>query len=519
MKQKIVKVISFALFMIFLCTGFSVYAEDNTGLNNTLTEDVSAEKTPITLKIEKYDTTSVKLKWNMDDSLATYKLLCAESKNGQYKEVVSNKSEAEQMEYIHKKRKLGKTYYYKVQMIVDGQVVKESSVVSIKLQLDTPTKVKAVRTSKNQLKVSWKKVSGATSYSVYRSTKKNGKYIKIATVKKTFYTDSTVKSGRAYYYKICANKATSAAAKSEQSNAKAGYTKPAQPVVQGEYTSDYVKLTWEKVEGASKYYIYKKKSDGSYGKVAETKKLYYKDTATIEKKYNTYKVAAVYRADKKNIQGNFSEVVKVFGSKIDPNKKMIALTFDDGPGPYTTTIVNCLKKYDARATFFVVGVQVGKYPDALKAAYDSGCEIGNHSYSHPILTRLNYAGIRTELIKTDEKVKNITGQSTIIMRPPGGAVNSTVKMAVGKPIIQWSIDTLDWKTRSKAQTVKTVMSQVEDGDIILMHDIHKPTMEAALELIPRLKKEGYQLVTVSELAEYRGYTLQNGNAYFSLDKK
>ena len=123
------------------------------------------------------------------------------------------------------------------------------------------------------------------------------------------------------------------------------------------------------------------------------------------------------------------------------------------------------------------------------------------------------------MIKTDEKVKNITGQSTIIMRPPGGAVNSTVKMAVGKPIIQWSIDTLDWKTRSKAQTVKTVMSQVEDGDIILMHDIHKPTMEAALELIPRLKKEGYQLVTVSELAEYCGYTLQNGNAYFSLDKK
>ena len=90
-----------------------------------------------------------------------------------------------------------------------------------------------------------------------------------------------------------------------------------------------------------------------------------------------------------------------------------------------------------------------------------------------------------------------------------------VKKAVGKPLIQWSDDTLDWKTRSKSATVNYVMKNVQDGDIVLMHDLHEPTKEAALELIPKLKKKGYQIVTVSELAKYKGYDLKNGTVYFS----
>ena len=519
MKQKIVKVISLMLCMILLCAGVSVYAEDNAVANNASAENVPVEETPIKLEIEKSGDTSIKLKWNMDDTTVSYKLLCAESKKGTYKEVVSYENKAGNVEYIHKKRNVGKTYYYKVQKLRNGEVVKESQVVSIKLRLATPTKIKATRTAKNEIKVSWKKVSGATSYSVYRSAKKNGKYTKIATTKKAVYTDATVKSGKAYYYKICANKATSGSAKSELSKAKAGYTRPLQPTVQGEYTSNHVKLTWNEVKGASKYYIFKKKSDGTYKKVAETKKLYYIDKSATQKAYNTYKVTAVLKADGKTIKGYDSDVVKIFGASIDPSKKMIALTFDDGPGPYTKAIVDCLEKYDARATFFVVGTQVDKYPEELKAIQNAGCEIGNHTNTHKILTRISYAEMKSELSLTDQKIKKITGCSSILMRPPGGAVNDTVKMFAGKPIIQWSIDTLDWKTRNKAMTVNTVMKQVEDGDIILMHDIHKPSMEAALELIPKLKKQGYQLVTVSELAEYRGYTLRNGGVYFSFDKK
>jgi peptidoglycan/xylan/chitin deacetylase (PgdA/CDA1 family) len=90
-----------------------------------------------------------------------------------------------------------------------------------------------------------------------------------------------------------------------------------------------------------------------------------------------------------------------------------------------------------------------------------------------------------------------------------------VKSAVGKPLIYWSIDTLDWKTRSKTATINSVMNNVRDGSIVLMHDIHYPTKEAALELIPKLKKKGYQIVTVSDLAKYRGYTMKAGTVYYS----
>lgn len=120
--------------------------------------------------------------------------------------------------------------------------------------------------------------------------------------------------------------------------------------------------------------------------------------------------------------------------------------------------------------------------------------------------------------KTDAAVKSVIGVKTTVARTPGGAANGTVKSSIGKPIIFWSIDTLDWKTRSKTKTINTVLDQVKDGDIILMHDIHEPSKEAALYLIPKLKKMGYQLVTVSELAQYRGYKLKNGTVYSSFRK-
>ena len=194
---------------------------------------------------------------------------------------------------------------------------------------------------------------------------------------------------------------------------------------------------------------------------------------------------------------------------------MVALTFDDGPGPYTDEIVDCLKENGARATFFVVGNRVNTYADELKYAYDNGNEIANHTYSHPTLTRLSVSSIKSEVSKTDAAIKKITGEGTALIRAPGGATNSTVRNAIDKPFIYWSIDTLDWKHRNSATTVSTVMNQVSDGAIVLMHDIHSPTKTAALELIPRLKAAGYQLVTVSELAMHRGYKLQSGTTYYS----
>lgn len=204
---------------------------------------------------------------------------------------------------------------------------------------------------------------------------------------------------------------------------------------------------------------------------------------------------------------------------INPKKKMVALTFDDGPGKYTKQIVKCLKKNHGRATFFVLGTNVDRYKGAVKAADKAGCEIASHGYTHSNMTRISQKEIQKEMKDTDKKIKKITGKKTALMRTPGGATDEKVQKAVGKPIILWSIDTLDWKTRDKDKTIQAVMNNVKDGDIVLMHDIHEPTKEAALVLIKKLTEEGYQLVTVSELAQYRGYKLKKGKIYRKLPKK
>lgn len=200
-------------------------------------------------------------------------------------------------------------------------------------------------------------------------------------------------------------------------------------------------------------------------------------------------------------------------SRINPNKPMVALTFDDGPGPYTERLLKCLKENNAAATFFVVGSSVERYKDTVKKAYQMGCEIGNHSWNHPQLTQLDQASLSAQIANTNRVIRSATGHNPTLLRPPYGAYNSTVASAAGMPLILWEVDTLDWKTRNVQSNIQAVMSNVKDGAIILMHDIHLPTVIAAETIIPQLKKKGYQLVTVSELARYKKKTLQNGTAY------
>lgn len=200
-------------------------------------------------------------------------------------------------------------------------------------------------------------------------------------------------------------------------------------------------------------------------------------------------------------------------SQVDPDRPMVALTFDDGPGPRTLELLEQLEQYNAHATFFMLGQKVSSYPDAVKKMKETGCELGNHSFDHTDLSTLDSAGIQDEISKTNEGIRNITGAGATVMRPPYGAVNSTVSANAGMPMILWNIDTLDWKTRNAQSTVDAVMNKVKDGDIILMHDIHTETVDAALQLIPKLQSDGYQLVTVSELAAARGKQLLNGETY------
>lgn len=202
---------------------------------------------------------------------------------------------------------------------------------------------------------------------------------------------------------------------------------------------------------------------------------------------------------------------------IDPNKPMVALTFDDGPaGSKTGRLLDALEQYGAHATFFVVGNRIPGDEENIKRAASIGCEVGNHSNSHAKLTSLDDTSVSNEIHPVADTIKSLTGQNIVICRPPYGAIDERVQAIIDAPIILWSIDTRDWETRNAAQTVANIQQNVQDGDIILMHDIHAESVDAAVQIIPWLQQQGYQLVTVSEMAYYKRGGLTKDQRYGSI---
>lgn len=196
------------------------------------------------------------------------------------------------------------------------------------------------------------------------------------------------------------------------------------------------------------------------------------------------------------------------------NRPMIALTFDDGPGKYTMRLLDALEEKNAQATFFMLGQNVFKYKAEVEKMKEIGCELGNHSYSHANLATLSAGKISSEINDTNTLIEEIVGEPASMLRPPYGSINATLKENAGMPMVLWSIDTLDWKSRNAQAVIDHVLANVSDGDIVLMHDIYSSTIDAAIELIDILQEQGYCLVTVSELAESRGYELVNGEKYY-----
>lgn len=186
---------------------------------------------------------------------------------------------------------------------------------------------------------------------------------------------------------------------------------------------------------------------------------------------------------------------------LDIHKKYVAITFDDGPSIYTKNILETLKKHNVNATFFVLGNKVETYQDLLKQSLNDGNVIGNHSYNHKWLIKLNKEEIKEQVNKTNEEIQKYTGYIPTLLRPTYGSVNQTLKNIPNMDIVLWTVDTMDWKYKSVSKIVSRATSRLKDGDIILMHDIYKRTANALEKIITEIKKQGFEIVTVLELKE------------------
>ena len=200
-------------------------------------------------------------------------------------------------------------------------------------------------------------------------------------------------------------------------------------------------------------------------------------------------------------------------NQANPNNPMIALTFDDGPGAYTLQLLEGLEANQAKATFFMLGNRASVFPETVKRMVEIGCEVGNHSKSHVQLTTIDDEAVNVEITETNQAILDAGGKSPAYLRPPYGSSDDRVRSIANMPVVLWSVDTLDWKSRDVEQIKEAIRTTVQDGDIVLMHDIYETTVQAILELIPELKEQGYQFVTVSELAANRGVALDAGEIY------
>ena len=201
---------------------------------------------------------------------------------------------------------------------------------------------------------------------------------------------------------------------------------------------------------------------------------------------------------------------------IDPEKPMVALTFDDGPDPKRTIkMLEILEKHNAVATFFDIGNLMEKYPEVVQKEIEAGCDVGGHTYSHVNLNSLSKDEVKKDVNNLKNAYAEATGLELKYIRPTYGNANSMVRSVIDTPIINWCVDSLDWKHRNADKVIEEIMNTSNfDGKIILMHVIYDSTIEAVDRLIPMLIEDGYQIVTITEMAEAKGYDLQDGKIYY-----
>ena len=204
--------------------------------------------------------------------------------------------------------------------------------------------------------------------------------------------------------------------------------------------------------------------------------------------------------------------------RVDPDKPMIALTFDDGPGPGTRRILRALESVDGRATFCMVGDRVNDYAQTARMVAEQGSEIATHTLSHPNLAKLSAGEVRAELEQSIAAIEQVTGVRPGVLRPPYGSTSEDVQQIcreMGVVIANWNVDTEDWRVRDADAILNHVLDNARDGAIVLCHDLYPETAAAMERAVEDLTAQGYQLVSVSELLQARAGGGSAGKIYYA----
>lgn len=386
--------------------------------------------------------------------------------------------------------------------------------------------------SDSSISIKWNK-TGAKGYIVYESTDNSVNQIaKIDDSSVNEYTIKDLEQASIYKYCVTAYKVRGDRIFESENRAQVdAYTIPsAQSIEKLESdTAGIMQIDWSLNNRATGYQLQYVKGKGDDFSSATTVDFddYTVVSHTVKKLDQKKKYSARVRSfmivDKARVYGEWSKVKSVaieeelvLPNGINPNKPMVALTFDDGPGYNSASddILDVLEKYNARATFFMIGENAAAHPDNVKRKQKLGMELGNHTYNHQ-----HYGKniVPEDIKKASDAMYKACGEYPTAFRSPGGNTTQLILDECKKENMtayHWSLDTMDWKYRDADHVYNAVMKNVEDGDIILMHEIYPSTAKAVKKLVPELIKKGYQIVTCSELVQAKtGKKPKIGNQY------
>ena len=383
---------------------------------------------------------------------------------------------------------------------------------------------------------SWKRVSAADGYYIYQRLQGEEKYTKAAEItdgKAQEYTLKKLEQATAYDFYITAFKRSKHGVESKAFETLSVCTLPAKQQFIRAVSPDAgeLSLAWEMNNGAAGYELQCAMGDAASLDAAPVTDIPDATAFTLElpelQQLATYSVRVRSYTNYQNekLYGAWSDVQSVVISEkvempdsIDTTKPMIALTFDDGPGynKASEKILDVLEKYNAKATFFMVGKNVKDHPKNVQRKLALGCELGNHTWNHSHYGKKVTA---SDIKKCSDAINAAAGQYPTAFRSPGGNTTSEIREECKKEnmvLYYWSLDTQDWKSRDADKVYKKVMNNVKDGDIILMHEIYDSTAEAVERMVPELLKQGYQLVTCEQLVTAKsGKKPQAGQQYMN----